>query len=111
MAIQVFEAANTLGFTFIAGGGGSVKEIQSVYTCDMLGHALGALPRGAAWVTIQRHVNAVAVAMQAEAACIVLVEGLALYDDAKAAAERENVAVLSTTLPAAEAVVALSRLL
>ena len=47
------------------------REINCVYTCDLLSFAMGRAPADSAWVTIIGNVNAIAVASLADVACIV----------------------------------------
>ena len=53
------------------------------------------------------NLNSIAVAVLADAACIVLAEGMPLDADARARAEAEDVTVVSTRLPVYEAAMAI----
>jgi len=106
--VTVDEAAKRLG---LAWQGSGSRVIEAVFAGDMLGHALARIPPNAAWVTVQKHVNVIAVAVQTGAACVVLADGMALDAEAQAAAAREGVAVLITDMPAAQVVVRLAALL
>ncbi|MDR0222748.1 MAG: hypothetical protein LBI38_04330 [Oscillospiraceae bacterium] len=79
------------------------REIKSVYCCDLLSVVMGRAKAGCAWVTVMGSVNSVAVAVLADASCIVLAEGVPLDDAAKERAEQKGVAVLKTALPVFEA--------
>ena len=56
-------------------------------------------PAGCVWVTVMGNRNTLAVASLAEAACIVLAEGVSLDEGTLARAGEEGIAVLATELP------------
>lgn len=78
------------------------NEIQSGYVCDLLSWVMAKGQQGAAWVTVQTHVNVVAVASLHEMACIILPEGIVMEDAPLAKAGEEGIAVLSSPLSAYE---------
>ena len=53
---------------------------------------------GDVWLTVMGNVNAIAVASLTDAACIVLTESAALDEDARARADQQGIAVLTTEL-------------
>ena len=57
---------------------------------------MGRAQSGDCWFTVMGNINAIAVAVLADCACIVLTENSPLDDDAKARAEMQGVTVLST---------------
>ena len=57
------------------------------------------------------NINAVAVSVLTDCACIVLTEHAALDDDAKARAEQQGVTILTTEQNAYQAAAALSKVL
>lgn len=82
-------------FTLIAGGGGIEKEVSDVYICDLLSFVMSHVKSGSAWITIQTHINIVAVAVMAEISCIIICEGEELDENAKIKADQENMPVIS----------------
>ena len=104
------ELAAACGFT-IACGDGDREVTGGIYCCDLLSIVMGRAPADCAWVTVMGNLNSIAVAVLADCACIVLAEGMALDDDAKARGEQQGVTVLTTTLPVYEASVAAAKAL
>lgn len=64
---------------------------------------MGRAPADSAWVTVMGNVNAMAVALLADVACVVLAEGAAFDDDAKKKAEQNDIAVLWSEKPVFDA--------
>lgn len=75
------------------------REITKIFCCDLLSIAMSKAPAGSVWVTVMGNRNTLAVASLADAACIVLAEGVSLDEGTLAKAEEERIAVLSTELP------------
>lgn len=78
------------------------NTICSGYVCDLLSWVMAKGERGAAWVTVQTHINVVAVASLHEMACIILPEGITMEEAPLQKAEEEGIAVLSSPLSAYE---------
>ena len=109
--MTVQEAANTLHFEILTGGNALDRTIESVYCCDLLSFVMGRAPADSAWATVMGNVNAMAVAVLADVACVVLAEGAALDDDARAKAEQNDIAVLHSGDPVFETCLAIHNLL
>jgi len=63
------------------------------------------------WLTVMGNVNAVAVAVLTDCACIVLTENSALDEDAKMRANQQGVTILQSGRNAYELAVLISKLL
>lgn len=72
------------------------REITGGYCGDLLSWVMGRAQSGDCWFTVMGNINAVAVAVLADCACIVLTENSVLDDNAKARAEMQGVTVLTT---------------
>ncbi len=72
------------------------REITGGYCGDLLSWVMGRAQSGDCWFTVMGNINAIAVAVLADCACIVLTENAPLDDDAKARAEMQGVTVLAT---------------
>ena len=72
------------------------REITGGYCGDLLSWVMGRAQSGDCWFTVMGNINAIAVSVLADCACIVLTENAPLDDDAKARAEMQGVAVLAT---------------
>ena len=97
-----------LGWTVLTEGDLS-REITGCYCGDLLSWVMSKAQDGDCWLTVMGNINAVAVAVLTDCACIVLTENAALDDEAKARAEQQNVTILTTELNAYQAAVALSK--
>ncbi|GHU46109.1 hypothetical protein FACS1894120_2290 [Clostridia bacterium] len=86
------------------------RDIDTVYCCDLLSIVMGRAPDGCAWVTVMGNVNAVAVSVLADMACVIIAENAAVDSVAVSKAEAKNVTVLKTELPVFEAAMMIHRL-
>ncbi len=75
------------------------REVQGGYASDLLSDVMGNSREGDLWVTLQKHVNIVAVAQLNGLAGIVLVNGRRPEPDTAARAEEEHIPIISTQLP------------
>ena len=71
---------------------------ESVYTSDLLSDVMGHAGEGAALVTIQNHLNTIAVCTLVGTEVIVICHNRPIPDDMRAAAAREGVAIVVTPL-------------
>ena len=78
------------------------REILCGYVCDLLSWVMAHGEEGMAWVTVQTHLNVIAVAALAEMACVVLPEGITMEQDVLDKANAEEMCVLSSPLTAYE---------
>ena len=83
-------------------GADTSREIKCGYVCDLLSWVMAHGEEGMAWVTVQTHLNVIAVAALAEMACVVLPEGITMEADVLAKAADEDMIVLTTPLTAYE---------
>ena len=78
------------------------REITCGYTCDLLSWVMAHGDEGMAWVTVQTHLNVIAVAVLSDMACVVLPEGIRMEEESLAKARDEGMAVLTSPLTAYE---------
>lgn len=76
------------------------REVSCGYTGDLLSWVMGRAESGSAWVTIMSNANIVAVAHLADAACIVLAEGVQPDAGVAEAAMQRGVNLLGSGKPA-----------
>lgn len=88
---------------------GKDAPIECGYTCDLLSHVMSHGVAGMAWITVQTHMNVVAVATLLEFSCIVIPEGIAVDQTIVDRAAQEGVAMLSTPKSAYEIVALLAQ--
>ena len=73
-------------------------EASSVYASDLLSDVMGHAGEGAALVTIQNHLNTIAVCTLVGVEVLVICHNRPIPDDMRAAAGREGVAIVTTPL-------------
>jgi hypothetical protein len=102
--MNVAEAAQKLEGKLIAGNAEAGREIQGGYASDLLSDVMGNSHEGDVWITLQKHVNVVAVAQLNGLAAIVLVNGRNPEPDTAAKANEIGIPIISTPLQAFEAI-------
>jgi predicted transcriptional regulator len=76
------------------------REVAGGYAGDMLSDVLANSKKGEIWVTLQTHLNIVAVACTKEIAGIILVNGRVPAEDTVKKAEEEKIPIMISKLPA-----------
>ena len=99
-----------LGWTILTEGD-LTRNVTGCYCGDLLSWVMSKAQEGDCWLTVMGNINAVAVAMLTDCACIVLTEHAALDEEAKARAEQQGVTILTTEQNAYQAAAALSKVL
>ena len=84
--------------------------ITSAYTSDLLSDVMGHCGDESALITIQNHLNTIAVCTLAGIEAIVICHNRPIPEDMKVAAEREGVAIVTAPLAQFAASVALGEL-
>lgn len=98
-------------FSLIAGERGIEKELQGVYIGDLLSWVMAHLQENEVWVTIQSHINVIAVGVLNDASCILLAEGVNLDEDARKKADQESLPVLMSHMSAYELAIKINELM
>lgn len=80
------------------------REIACGYTCDLLSHVMGKGVADMAWVTVQTHMNVVAVASLLDFSCVIVPESIAVDETIVEKAKEEGIAILSSEKTAYEIV-------
>ena len=84
------------------------QPVSAGFVGDLLSVVMGKAEEDCAWVTIQSHINIIAVATLVGAACIIVAEGYQVDGDAIAKAKAEEITVIATEMSSFEAVSALA---
>lgn len=100
--MNLAEAAKRIEGTVITAAGVADREVLGGYASDLLSDVMANSREGDIWVTLQKHVNIVAVAQLNGLAGIVLVNGRQPEPDTVKRAEEERIPVISTPLQAFE---------
>lgn len=74
------------------------REVKCGYTCDLLSWVMGHGAEGMAWVTVQTHMNVIAVAVLSEMACVILPENIRMEKECIQKAISEDMPVLCSPL-------------
>ena len=71
-------------------------EVTCGYTCDLLSWVMAHGAAGMAWVTVQTHMNVIAVASLMEMAAVIIPENIEMEEPSLAKAREEGIAVLQS---------------
>ncbi|MGN0793225.1 MAG: AraC family transcriptional regulator [Aristaeellaceae bacterium] len=80
------------------------RPIACGYTCDLLSHVMGKGQADMAWITVQAHMNVIAVAALLDFACVIIPEGLPVDETIVRKAASEDIILLSSGQTAYELV-------
>lgn len=96
--MTVKEISESLNLSVICGD--TDRKISGVYVGDLLSWVMSRLTEDKVWITIMSNINVVAVASLADAACVILAEGVSPDGDALEAAKAKGVTLLRSDLDA-----------
>lgn len=93
--MNCLEFAEKLQLTPLCEKEGNI-EVEGVYIGDLLSIVMSKAKKNYAWITIQTHINIVAVAELIELACIIVVEGMDVDKETIEKAKELEIAVFKT---------------
>ena len=96
------EVVERLGLTVCCDGRGLDREVTGGYVGDLLSDVIAHSLQEQVWVTIQVHINIVAVAVLKEHAAIIIANGRAPAGETLRKAVEEHVPIFTSTRPAFE---------
>jgi DNA-binding LacI/PurR family transcriptional regulator len=102
--MKLSDLVKEFGLEVKAGSGHLETDVTGGYASDLLSDVLAHAEEGNLWVTLHIHQNIVAVASHKDLAGIILVQGRQPEKDTIAMAEKENIPILVSSLPAFELV-------
>lgn len=100
----VREIVDKLALAVLAGEEHLDREVKGGYVADLLSCVMVGAEANVVWVTLQTHINIVAVAALNEVACIVVAEGAVVPQPTLDKAIEQGVIILSSPLPIYEMV-------
>ena len=100
--MRLSEVARALGLEVHSAAKGLDAEVLGGYASDLMSDVMANAEQGYVWVTLQTHVNIVAVAAMKELAGIVLINGRKPEKETVEKAEQKNIPILVSRLPAFE---------
>ena len=71
-------------------------QVSCGYTCDLLSWVMAHGKQGMAWITVQTHMNVIAVATLLDMACVILPENIAIEQATLDKATEEEIPVLGS---------------
>src|SRR3990172_8167043 len=96
--MKLNDIVSALELKVITGGGAMEQEITGAYVSDLLSDVLGNSQKGQLWITLQTHINIVAVAVMKEIPGIVFIGGKLPDKQIINKAESEGIVLLASPL-------------
>ena len=100
--MKIGQVVEQLSLRVLAGENYLGREVYWGYCCDLLSRVMSKGKKGGLWITVQTHMNIVAVAVLTEIACIIIPEGIQVEEEVLKKAEDEKVVILSSDMTAFE---------
>ncbi len=75
-----------------------LREVTSGCVCDLLSVVMAKGDAGMAWITVQTHINVIAVASLHDFACVIVADGGAVEPEVLEKATEEGIPVLQSLL-------------
>ncbi len=92
--MKVSDIVKATGFSIVTKESTTNKEVEGVFVGDLLSWVMGNGEPSSAWITVQGHLNVIAVAVLREFSCIILADNAPISDETIEKANDENVAIL-----------------
>lgn len=102
--MKLSEVVENTTMQVLAGVTSLDSEVTGGYVADLLSCVMAGAKQGHLWVTLQTHVNIVAVASLLGISGIVVAEGAPIPEDTLMKAEQQDVVILSSQEPVYETV-------
>ena len=100
--MKVQDIVESLGLAVLSPARSPDAEVTGGYASDLLSDVIARGRAGDVWITMQTHVNIVAVASLKDLAAVVLVNGRAPDPETLAKAQQEKVTILGSQMSAFE---------
>lgn len=100
--MTVADIVKALNLKVFSGNEGLSREIVGGYTSDLLSDVMGNADAGMVWITLQTHINVMAIASLKELAAIILVKNLEPEENTLEQSNSEGIPILGTSLQAFE---------
>mgnify|MGYP000877810330 CR=1 FL=1 len=93
---------NLTGAKLLTPNADTAREVECGYSCDLLSWVMAHGKHGMAWITVQTHMNVIAVATLMEMAAVIVPENIQVPADVLERAGNEGIAILSSEKTAYE---------
>ena len=94
--ITAAELAKKMELKLLTDGVEEEKEVTDGYVCDLLSWVMARGEAGMAWVTVQTHLNVVAVACLHDFSCVVIPENIQVPEETVKKAQEEGIPLYSS---------------
>ena len=94
--ITAAELAKKMELRLLTDGVEEKKEVTDGYVCDLLSWVMARGEAGMAWVTVQTHLNVVAVACLHDFSCVIIPEKIEVPDATIDKAKEEGIVIYSS---------------
>lgn len=98
--MKLEEITNKIEFTKVTAYFGKERAVSGAYTSDLLSDVMANCKKDNVWITLQTHLNIIAVASLKELAAIIIVLDKEIDKDTLEKAEAENITILKTPMNA-----------
>ena len=95
--MTVRQLAEELGWSVYTGNSNLERKVTGGYVSDLLSDVMGHAGEGEVWITLQSHMNVVAIASLKELSAILLVKGIEPDKQVLEKASEEGIPVLGTS--------------
>jgi len=102
--MKLADLVEALGLEVRSAPGGLSNEVTGGYASDLLSDVMGNSREGNLWITLQIHLNVVAVASMKDLAGVVLVNGREPEEETVRKADAEGITIMVSKLPTFELV-------
>ncbi len=93
-SLTVSDLVHALNASVVAGTNSLDRPVSGGYVSDLLSCVMAGAVQGNAWVTLQAHLNVVAVASLLELACVIITEGATPDEAMIKKADEEHIPLL-----------------
>jgi len=98
--MKVKDIAEKTGWRLIADDNSKENDVEGAFVGDLLSWVMGHSSPKQAWITVQAHVNVIAVGVIREFACLIICQDSQLSDDMIQQAKEENLPIFLTSMSA-----------
>ncbi len=95
--MTLLEIVKSLGLEVYCGENLLQKEVKGGYVSDLLSDVMGNANEGEVWITLQSHMNVIAIASLKELPAVILVKNIKVEEGVLKKAEEEGIAILGST--------------
>lgn len=94
--MKVADLIDKLQLKVYTGEAGLNSKVSGAYVSDLLSDVMGHAAEGNVWITLQNHLNVVAIASLRDLPCVILVKNIAPPAEVIEKAVDENIAILGS---------------